>query len=686
MKSYEANKYVKEKLEEYLENFGIDTNQNFTCINPLHDDKNPSMSLNKNSTFPHCHCFSCGANYDTFDVIKIFENLSSDCDVFQFAYDYFALKVDGYVEVPCMQKNCLNAPKNEKKRYLKSSSSYQNENTKKKIDFTNRIEKAHESLLVNEQVLSYYKSRGLTEFTINKYRLGYEIEGYNRLLDGYEDLQSNNKKVSLYTFVLPYLDEEGKFTYFLTEISDRSKIDKYNSKYRKIKNIESPIFNERYIKKDVPEVIFICEGIYDALSVEEVGGYAIAFVGTAHKRFLSLCKEFNPNTTFVVSLDNDNAGENAIRRVTEGLDVLEIPYIIKTSLSGKDFNDDLTSDRELFSKYIKDSIKEAKEKLNKEQERYIEEKSSYNKSKRLKEKIKSGEKLVSYKTGFRDLDELLDGGLRSGLYCVGAISSLGKTTFCLQIVDNIAKLGFDCLIFSLEMSEEELIAKSISRETQIEDLKGGESVFLAKSTLSVLKGNFVGEDQYIFEKAFESYLSFSKRIYIFEGIGNIGIEQIMQAVEKHIRIMKKKPIVLIDYLQILSPYDIRMSDKQNIDKSVLELKRMSRDFDIPVICISSFNRMNYTSPVSLSSFKESGAIEYSSDVLIGLQYSGMDYEEKESDVSRNSRIKALMRNMEEQGRKGSCQDIQVKILKNRNGSKGSICLKFYPMFNFFNDI
>ena len=85
MKSYEANKYVKEKLEEYLENFGIDTNQNFTCINPLHDDKNPSMSLNKNSTFPHCHCFSCGANYDTFDVIKIFENLSSDCDVFQFA-------------------------------------------------------------------------------------------------------------------------------------------------------------------------------------------------------------------------------------------------------------------------------------------------------------------------------------------------------------------------------------------------------------------------------------------------------------------------------------------------------------------------------------------------------------------------------------------------------------------------
>ena len=49
---------------------------------------------------------------------------------------------------------------------------------------------------------------------------------------------------------------------------------------------------------------------------------------------------------------------------------------------------------------------------------------------------------------------------------------------------------------------------------------------------------------------------------------------------------------------------------------------------MPIVGISSFNRENYTAPVNLSSFKESGSIEYSSDVLIGLQYDGMDYEVK----------------------------------------------------------
>ena len=53
---------------------------------------------------------------------------------------------------------------------------------------------------------------------------------------------------------------------------------------------------------------------------------------------------------------------------------------------------------------------------------------------------------------------------------------------------------------------------------------------------------------------------------------------------------------------------------------------MSRDLHIPIIGISSFNRQSYTDPVNLSSLKESGALEYGSDVVIGLQYEGMDFQ------------------------------------------------------------
>ena len=59
-----------------------------------------------------------------------------------------------------------------------------------------------------------------------------------------------------------------------------------------------------------------------------------------------------------------------------------------------------------------------------------------------------------------------------------------------------------------------------------------------------------------------------------------------------------------------------------MDKAVLELKRISRDFKLPVIAVSSLNRMSYGQRISMEAFKESGAIEYSSDVLIGLQLRG----------------------------------------------------------------
>lgn len=550
------------------------------------------------------------------------------------------------------------------------------------------IDKVHEELLNNSFALNHYENRGLSLDIIKKYKLGYAEGGYNSLLKDYKEFWSFSRKADLYKYVFPYFDTGGKCTYFLTEIVDRSQIDDYNGKYRKISkgksDIESQIFNERYLKLNTPGVIFICEGIYDALSVEEVGGFAVAFVGTAHRRFLSLCEKYNPNTTFVISLDNDKAGKESAERVMNGLDDLGIRYIIKSPV-GKDFNDDLVSNRELFSKYIKDSIKEAEYKLNEVQKEYVQ-KSVQNDLKEFKRKIMNKSLFLS--TGISSLDSLLDGGLYSGLYCVGAVSSLGKTTFCLQIIDNIARSGTDCLVFSLEMSKYELIAKSISRHSLLEDLKQNDSVIHAKTTRSIMNKyhEYDENDERIIESAMKSYSEYADKIYINEGIGNIGVDQIRKEVENHVKIMKRSPVVLVDYLQILSPNDYVGTDKQNVDKSVLELKRLSRDYNIPVIGISSFNRDNYMSSVNMASFKESGAIEYSSDVLIGLQYDGMDWQEGEGEKDRLKRIRELINSFLVKGKTGRSQRIQVKILKNRNGSKGSTCLEFFPMFNYFKDV
>ena len=144
--------------------------------------------------------------------------------------------------------------------------------------------------------------------------------------------------------------------------------------------------------------------------------------------------------------------------------------------------------------------------------------------------------------------------------------------------------------------------------------------------------------------------------------------------------------MIIDYLQIIAPADPRATDKWNTDKAVLELKRMARDLNLPVVVISSLNRDNYKLPINMASFKESGAIEYGSDTLIGLQYSGMDYEQGDTEKTRDVRIRKLMEDNDKAGRAGQFINIQIKVLKNRNGSRGSSApLMFYPMFNYFEE-
>ena len=289
-------------------------------------------------------------------------------------------------------------------------------------------------------------------------------------------------------------------------------------------------------------------------------------------------------------------------------------------------------------------------------------------------------------TGFKDLDETLEGGLYEGLYFIGAISSLGKTTFVLQIADQIAQQGQDVLIFSLEMARTELMAKSISRLTLLETLEKDLPKSYAKTTRGITAGKryaeYNQEEKELINNSIIEYNKYANHLYIHEGIGTIGADEVTKTVKQHIKYTGNTPVVIIDYLQILAPEDMRATDKQNTDRSVLQLKRLSRDFKLPVIGISSFNRDNYNNAVSMASFKESGAIEYSSDVLIGLQFS----KQREVDEdNRNKRPNAPRSIVDADAEKDkNPRLLELKVLKNRNGATGGgIDYEYYPLFNHF---
>ena len=87
----------------------------------------------------------------------------------------------------------------------------------------------------------------------------------------------------------------------------------------------------------------------------------------------------------------------------------------------------------------------------------------------------------------------------------------------------------------------------------------------------------------------------------------------------------------------------------------------------------------------MASFKESGAVEYSSDCLIGLQYSGFDYLNNEKEADHKRRIRERLKEIFDATAQGQPADIECRILKNRNGRRGTVKFQFHSRFNLFTE-
>lgn len=282
-------------------------------------------------------------------------------------------------------------------------------------------------------------------------------------------------------------------------------------------------------------------------------------------------------------------------------------------------------------------------------------------------------------TGFPKLDEMLNGGLYAGLYTVGANTGFGKTLFAVQVVNNIARAGHGVLIISLEMSAYELMARSLSRESFLLSLLKTGSPDHALTFRDILQGNFekTAKSGSIIEEVMRDYAQWGANITTIEGVGDVTASKIREAVTIYTaRHEGNPPILLVDYAQLVASPDSHMSDKTRTDYNVLELKRISRDYSIPVIIVSSLNRENYNEPISISALKESGSLEYSSDVVMGLQIAGMRRKEStEKDAAYRLFVDGLTEKWRHAKRSGEFAPLELKILKHRAGNEGSIKLE-----------
>lgn len=418
------------------------------------------------------------------------------------------------------------------------------------------------------------------------------------------------------------------------------------------------------------EPVFVCEGVFDALSVIETGGVAVAINSANNvKILLDMLSEKPTHKLIIIALDADESGIKATMKLKSGLDKLRVPNIIAEICGDeKDLNDAFVSDRETFVKNIENVSEAAVKTLNKPDDisAYIMDSKNG-----MDFDISKYQKFV--RTGFQNLDAR-SLGLFGGLYVLAATSSLGKTTFTHQLADQLAQQGNDVIFFSLEQSRLELVAKSITRQLAIMD---------SSSKLSNLSIRMGANSLQVIEAKKKYVESIGNRLSIIQSGFECTPSYIRQYVDGYSKRNNTRPIVIIDYLQAVQPDkdEKSYSKKDDMDKVIIELKKISSDLSLPIIAVSSVNRANYLTPVDFESIKESGGIEYTADVIWGLQLQVLNSKEY-TDYGQQHIVKK--REAVKNAKKEIPRKIELVCLKNRFGISSYSCFfNYYPNVDLY---
>lgn len=339
--------------------------------------------------------------------------------------------------------------------------------------------------------------------------------------------------------------------------------------------------------------------------------------------------------------------------------IKEKAILRRLMLLGEVLQEDISQD----VKPLREILQEASEMLN-ELKRLTSEMTSSSFSKFFKEKfaskVKEMKEYASRKTGFANVDA--EQIFTPGLYVLGGLPALGKTTFAWQLLEQMARQGEKCVYCSYEMSEFELYTKSATRELFSRD----------RNTTLTSAGIRRGDETRILKEILVEFGEIGIDLTVVE-MQEQDIDDLIYELRKYC--VEKAPVIVLDYLQIVPVRKKEASAKQGIDEIVRKLKNFQRETGATFIVISSFNRQNYGQQVAFESFKESGNIEYSADVVWGLQlYATRELKEGVTNQNRDIISKA---------KEANPRQVELKCLKNRQGKNYSCYFKYYPAVDTF---
>jgi replicative DNA helicase len=208
-------------------------------------------------------------------------------------------------------------------------------------------------------------------------------------------------------------------------------------------------------------------------------------------------------------------------------------------------------------------------------------------------------------SGFTALDNLLAGFQRSDLIILAARPSMGKTTFALDIARNAAlKYGSSIGIFSLEMSDQQLVDRMLAAESGVDSWK-------------LRTGRLSSDQEYQALQDAMGKLSEAK-IHIDDQAGNNILK--MRSAARRLKNEHGLDMLIVDYLQLMSPTSTKASDSmvQQVTEISRSLKILARELDVPIIALSQLSRAveQRGGKPRLSDLRDSGSIEQDADVVM----------------------------------------------------------------------
>lgn len=265
-------------------------------------------------------------------------------------------------------------------------------------------------------------------------------------------------------------------------------------------------------------------------------------------------------------------------------------------------------------------------------------------------RAKSGDSLLGTDTGFLNVN-MLTGGLRkSDLIILAARPSMGKTALALNIA-TAASLKVPTLIFSLEMSKEQLGQRLFSSASRV-------------NATRIQNGTLTDNE---WSKVVDALEHLERCQMHIDDTRGLTLPEIRMRAKWH-RKQHGLGLIVVDYIQLIQgSKEYKGNRVQEVSEISRGLKALAGDLDVPILALSQLSRSVETRAdkrPQLSDLRESGSIEQDADIVMFL-YREEYYNRDESD---NQNIAELI------------------VAKNRNGKTGSVSLRFEPEYVLFSEV